>query len=50
MKFWYENDFAEGDFTLYDYSLTAETFPFGSTGGSTLASHRSTPTPARTTH
>ena len=50
MKLWYENDFAEGDFTLYDYSLAAETFPFGSTGGSTLASHHNAPGQASTAH
>ena len=36
MKIWYEGTFATGTFTKYDFSLVAETSPFGSQGGNTL--------------
>ena len=51
MKLWYEGTFATGSFVSYDYSLTAETFPYGSTGGSTLSQPASaTRTGRSTTH
>ncbi len=36
MKIWYEGTFATGTFTKYDFSLVAETSPFGSQGGNIL--------------
>ena len=36
MKIWYEGTFATGSFTKYDFSLVAQTSPFGSQGGNVL--------------
>jgi hypothetical protein len=36
MNVWYEGTIATGSFTKYDFSLVAQTFPFGSGGGSAL--------------
>jgi hypothetical protein len=36
MKIWYEGTFASASFTKWDFSLVAETSPFGSQGGGIL--------------
>ena len=36
MQIWYEGSFVTNTFTKYDFSLVAQTFPYGSTGGNVL--------------
>jgi hypothetical protein len=49
MKIWYEGTFATGSFTKYDFSLVAETSPFGSQGGGILGAERG-PTHSSSSH